>query len=61
METRARLKEAATLSAVLCFIYLTAIFFTATGGDIDYLYAWISGPAAMVIGLGLILRCRPGR
>ncbi|ONI70863.1 hypothetical protein ALI144C_50680 [Actinosynnema sp. ALI-1.44] len=61
MTMRARLREAATLSAVLCFIYLIAIFFTATGGDISYVYAWISGPAAMLIGLGLIVRCRPGR
>nr|CEL17291.1 hypothetical protein [Kibdelosporangium sp. MJ126-NF4] len=40
---------------------MIAIFFTATSGDADALYAWISGPAAAVIGLGLIFRCRPGR
>lgn len=50
-----------TLCAVLGFIYLTAIFFTAADGRIDYVYAWITGPAAMLVGLGLILRCRPSR
>ncbi|CAM3830703.1 hypothetical protein KIPE111705_27070 [Kibdelosporangium persicum] len=61
MATRSRLREALTLTAVLGFIYLVAIFFAATGGQIDYVYAWITGPAAMVVGLALILRCRPGR
>ncbi|MFC0108385.1 hypothetical protein [Kibdelosporangium aridum] len=60
MQTRSRLKEALTLTAVLCFIYTVAIFFTALGGKVDYVYAWITGPVAMVIGLALIFRCRPG-
>jgi hypothetical protein len=61
MPIRARVREALTLCAVLAFIFSTAIFFTVVGGKIDYVYAWITGPAAMTIGLGLIVRCRPGR
>ncbi|MCE7001551.1 hypothetical protein LWC34_01645 [Kibdelosporangium philippinense] len=61
MQTRSRLKEALTLSAVLCFIYTVAIFFTALDGKVDYVYALVTGPAAIVLGLGLIVRCRPGR
>jgi hypothetical protein len=61
MPGRSRVREALTLSAVLAFIFTTAIFFTVLSSRLDYVYAWITGPSAMVIGLGLIVRCRPGR
>jgi hypothetical protein len=61
MPARSRVREALTLSAVLGFIFTTAIFFTVVSGQLDYVYAWITGPSAMVIGVGLIVRFRPGR